>query len=76
MLKNINIKVFIISFAIGLFIVYIFSPPPEVIVKFPSPHNSGDILYREKDGSGCFKYVAENHECPLDKSVIRPQPLL
>ena len=75
MLKVIRPLYFFIAFAIGLFFVYVFTPPPQVVVKFPSPYNSGKIIYKDKNDS-CYKYEAENVSCPLDRSMIRPQPLL
>lgn len=74
MLKIINPLYFFISFAVGLFIVYVFNPPPQVVVKFPSPYNSGKIVYKDKNDS-CYKYQSENVSCPSDRTLIKPQPL-
>ena len=74
MLKIIHPLYFFISFAVGLFIVYVFNPPPQVVVKFPSPYNSGKIVYKDKNDS-CYKYKSENVSCPSDRNLIKPQPL-
>lgn len=74
MLKFLNPLYFFISFAVGLFIVYVFNPPPQVVVKFPSPYNSEKIIYKDKNDS-CYKYKSENVTCPTDRTLIRPQPL-
>lgn len=71
---RINITVFIIAFSIGLFYCYIMTPPPEVILKFPSPYNAGKILYKDK-AETCYKYKAEKVPCPLDRNLIKPQPI-
>jgi hypothetical protein len=65
---------FFISLGIGLFVVYIMSPQPKVVFKFPSPYNAGKVTYR--DGDSCFKVEAEQTECPFDQSLIKPQPLI
>lgn len=65
---------FIVSFAIGIFLCYISNPKPEVVVKFPSPSSVGSIVYRDKVNN-CFVYKADQIDCPLDKSKIRPQPI-
>ena len=65
---------FFISFAIGLFIVYIFHPPPQVVVKFPSPYNAGKVVYKDETDS-CFVYKADEVSCPRDKTLIKDQPL-
>lgn len=74
LVKNINPFYFFISFAIGLFVVYIFNPPPQVVVKFPSPYNAGKIVYKDK-GDTCYKYKAEKVSCPEDRSLMKPQPV-
>lgn len=65
---------FFLSFAIGLFVVYIFTPPPQVVVKFPSPFNVGQVVYKN-DNNACFVYKADKVACPRDKALIKEQPL-
>jgi hypothetical protein len=66
---------FFAAFAIGLLMCYILTPKPEVVVKFPSPYNAGKVVYKDKADS-CFTYKASSVECPLDKTRIKPQPVL
>lgn len=62
---------FFAAFAIGLLACYIMTPPPQVVVKFPSPYNAGQVIY--KDGAdNCFKFNAEHVACSAD---AKPQPL-
>jgi hypothetical protein len=65
---------FFAAFAIGLFLCYIYNPKPEVVMKFPSPYNAGNITYKDK-GSNCYKYEATKTECPKDKGLIKDQPI-
>lgn len=65
---------FFIAFAVGLLICYITKPTPEIIIKFPSPYNSDNVIYKDKANS-CYKYDAAKVSCPIDKSLIRPQPI-
>jgi hypothetical protein len=74
MLRSIKLHYFLISFAVGLFLVYVFHPPPTVVVKFPSPYNAGKVVYEDKNNS-CYKYKADRVDCPKDKSLVKPQPL-
>jgi hypothetical protein len=74
MFSKLNPVYFFVSFAIGLFFVYIMTPPPEIVVKFPSPYNAGKITYRDKSDT-CYKYKADSVSCPTDKGLIKPQPL-
>lgn len=66
---------FFLAFSIGLLCCYIITPPPKVVVKFPSPYNAGQIVYKDKADS-CFKFNANQVECPSDLSQTRPQPLM
>lgn len=71
---KINPLYFILAFAVGLLYCYITKPKPTVIVKFPSPVNSGKVTYKKEDGS-CYKYKADKDTCPADKSLIKAQPI-
>jgi hypothetical protein len=66
--------IFFISLAVGLFFVYILSPPPQVVMKFPTPYNAGKVKYKDNNDT-CYVYSATKSECPKDKSLIRPQPI-
>ena len=72
--KKIQPLYFFLAFAIGLLLCYVTNPKPEVIVKFPSPYNAGQIIYKDKADS-CYKYNVSKVTCPTDKSLIKPQPL-
>ena len=66
---------FFVSFAIGLLACYVLTPAPEVIVRFPSPYNAGEVVYRDK-AQNCFTYSAEEVGCPKDGKGIKPQPVV
>lgn len=72
--KIINPFYFIIALGVGLFIIYAFTPAPEVVVKFPNPFNAGKVVYKDSSDA-CYVYKAEKAECPADKTLIKPQPL-
>lgn len=71
---SINPYYFFISFAIGIFFVYCLSPPPQVVMKFPTPYNAGKVMYKDNSDT-CYVYDAVKEECPLDKTKIKPQPI-
>jgi hypothetical protein len=69
-------KYFFISFALSMIITYFITPAPEIIIKYPTPENAGKVIYKD-DGDVCYKYRAEQVECPSDKSIIKSiQPQL
>tara|TARA_B110000858_G_scaffold94668_1_gene109104 strand:- start:26 stop:289 length:264 start_codon:yes stop_codon:yes gene_type:complete len=65
---------FFISLVIGLFFAYIFTPTPEVIIRYPTPENAGKIIYQDTNDI-CYKYKAEEVQCPSDKSKIKTEYL-
>ena len=66
---------FLTSLCLGLLYVYLSTPAPEVIVKFPSPYNAGKLIYSDSAHT-CFKYRADKVTCPADKALIKPQPIM
>ena len=71
---NLNTKYFLISFSLGILFVYLFTPQPRVIIKFPTPDNAGKIIYKDNNDV-CYKYKATEVQCPLDKSLINKLPI-
>ena len=74
MFGYIRLDWFATSLALGLLFVYVWTPPPKVVVKFPSPNNAGHVTYRDKN-DGCFKYAAKRVRCPTSGASVRPQPV-
>lgn len=69
MLDFIDPVYFIVSFAIGILLVYITVPKPDVIIKYPTLENAEKVIY-EDDAGVCYKYKVEYTQCPVDKSKI------
>ena len=65
---------FIISLAIGLFLVYISTPDPEIIYVYPNPENIKKTLYKDKSNT-CFKFHSKEIACPMKKSEIMKYPV-
>lgn len=72
--KYISFHIFIISFIIGIIIVYLHNPIKEVIFVYPTPYNNKQIEYKDKSDN-CFMFNHEEVECPLDKSKIKSIPM-
>ena len=72
--KYINFPVFLLSLAIGILFVYLFQPELNVIYVYPTPDNQNKILYKDKTDN-CFKFNAEEVDCPDDKTKIKNIPI-
>ena len=73
MLKLFSLPVFITSFAIGVLVVYLTSPPPREIMVYPTPENVGELLYKDH-ANQCYKFIPSKVECPDDHSKIKNIP--
>ena len=72
----INPMVFIISFVISIFIVYIVHPEPTIIYKHPNPENAGKYTYKNDNNDTCYKYEANEVKCPSDPNLILEHPII
>ena len=77
MLDQIKPVYFIVAFSIGILYVYVTSPKPQVVMKFPSPTNHNEIMYKDNSDS-CYKYNVEKLHCDdvEDQSKIKSQPVM
>ena len=73
-LNYISFPVFLISFAIGLFFVYILGPETKTIYIYPSPESIGKVLFKDK-AENCFTFEEEFVNCPKDESLISIIPV-
>jgi hypothetical protein len=74
LLNYISLPVFLISFAVGLFFIYILGPEMKTIYIYPSPENVNKILFKDK-ADNCFYFEEEFVECPSDKASILGIPI-
>jgi len=72
--KYIDIKIFIISFAIGLFFVYILGHEKKIIYVYPNPKNINDYMVKDKSNN-CFQYKAEEVSCPTNPMLVKQAPI-
>lgn len=75
-LPAISIHYFIGSFALGILIVYLLAPAPDVVVRFPTPHNAGKVTYEDRVGT-CYQYSATEVACDnKTEGPVMPQPIV
>jgi hypothetical protein len=72
--RYISIPVFLISFAIGLFFIYILGPEMKDIFIYPSPETVNKVLFKDK-ADNCFYFEEEEVKCPSDKTHIFSLPI-
>jgi len=73
-LNYISIPIFLLSFAIGLFFIYIIGPEMKTIYIYPSPESVDKVLFKDK-ADNCFYFEEEIVKCPKDESLISTIPI-
>jgi hypothetical protein len=72
--KYVSLPVFLISFGIGLFCIYITGPEIKTVYVYPSPQNYLKTQY--KDGvNQCFQYKPVETNCPVNPFSIKTVPI-
>jgi hypothetical protein len=70
----ISLPIFLISFAVGIFFIYILGPEMKTIMVYPTPENVDKILFKDK-ADNCFSFEETEVECPSDESLISQIPI-
>ena len=61
---------FFIALSIGMLVVYITTPVPEIIYKYPTPNNS--VIYQDHV-QNCYRYVSKEVPCKGEITEIPVQ---
>ena len=69
--KYLSLPHFFLAFFIGMFAVYITVPMPDIIFKYPTPQNSGKIIYKD-NADMCYVYDAKEVSCPRSGVIDTP----
>jgi hypothetical protein len=70
----ISLPIFLVSFAVGLFFVYILGPEMKKVYIYPSPESVNKVLFKDK-ANNCFYFEEEFVECPKDENLISKIPI-
>jgi hypothetical protein len=71
-LNKINLPIFICSFAIGIFLVYILGEDIKVIHIYPSQYNYNEIQFTDY-ANNCFEYKPIAIKCPKNNIKYIPE---
>ena len=70
----IDLKLFLASFFIGIFVVYILGSDRKVVQLYPSPDTYKDIVIQDDVGN-CYKYEQQKTSCEANKDKITSFPV-
>ncbi len=66
--------IFLVSFAFGLFFIYIIGPEMNTVHVYPSPTNYNKIQYKDK-ANQCFEFKPTETDCPINPFSIKTIPI-
>ncbi len=72
--KYIDFRLFLISLAAGVLLVYLYQPTPTIIYVYPTPDNVNKLFFKDK-ANNCFKFTANEIACPSDMSKVNTIPI-
>ena len=64
---KIEIFYIILGLALGFFIIYLTTPAPKIILKYPTIENISNTTYIDENGQ-CYKYYAQEVACPINQN--------
>jgi len=67
-----NFVTFTLAFIFGIIYIFISTPKPRTIIKYPTPYNSDKLIYKSDNGD-CYKFKSDLVKCG-DNSL--PQPII
>jgi hypothetical protein len=62
-ITKLNPWLFLLCFTLGLYISYAYGDKIKHIVKFPTPVDSENLIYKKKEGT-CYMYKLKEIKCP------------
>jgi hypothetical protein len=75
MISNyVSLPIFLVSFAIGLFCVYVIGPESKNIYVYPSPQNYMKNQYKDISNQ-CFEFKPIETKCPINPFSIKTIPI-
>lgn len=72
--KYISLPVFLVSFAIGLFCIYVVGPETKPIYIYPSPQTYMKTQYKDASNQ-CFQFNPIETKCPINPFSIKTIPI-
>jgi hypothetical protein len=72
--NNISWPAFILSFALGVFYIYISLPKQRVVIVYPTQDNEAHFNFRDK-AHNCFRFEQDMKACPDNNDALKTIPM-
>jgi hypothetical protein len=74
MFKHLRIIPFLIGLVLGFIGIYLMKPLDKTIMKYPSPENVKNTVYRDQNGI-CYTYSVEKVDCDKNEGTLSEYPI-
>lgn len=74
MFKHFRLIPFLVGLAIGFIGIYLMKPLEKTIMKYPSPENVKNTIYRDTNGI-CYYYNVEKVDCDKNEGTLNEYPI-
>ena len=72
--KIINIKIFLLSFILGITFIYLNDTKKKIVV-YPTLSNKDNVEFKDK-ADNCFEFKFDKIKCPNDSKKIKNIPII
>jgi hypothetical protein len=70
----IRVKPFLIAFSLTMLYVYCFTERPEIIIKYPTPENAHQFIFKD-DSDNCYRFHTQEVKCPVNPLEVSSLPV-
>lgn len=74
MFKYISLPAFILSFALGVFYIYMSLPTRRVVTVYPTQDNTDHFNFKDK-AHNCFRFEQKEKICPANDDALKTIPM-
>lgn len=74
MIKHIQFVPLVAGLIVGIIAILFIKPQQNVVYKYPTPENSGKLVYKDRNGI-CYKYSVKEVDCDKNESRLKEFPL-
>ena len=72
--KYVSVPVFLVSFAVGVFVSYILDTERKKVYVYPTPQNQDSVQYKDPTDQ-CFRVDMVETDCPMNPLSIKHIPM-
>lgn len=65
---------FLLGLAVGIFLIFFYTPEKQIIYQYPQPNEASSKVFRDKAGT-CYSYTAHEVDCDANEATLVDYPV-